>query len=195
MFLKKLNRFRKTAGFRLIVWYSGIFVLSALLLFALTYIFLSSSFNQKTREDVHSKLEEYAAQYRAGGVEGLKREVAIEKKSEKDSTFFVRLAGPHDSALLLDDADQWADFDLEELERRTRIASDRRMRLEARDGESSLYLESTSLDDSLILQVGKETREEEALLERFRETFAGFMVPVVVLGIAGGALLAGAVRP
>jgi len=190
MFLKRLNRFRKTTGFRLIVWYSAIFVLSALLLFALTYIFLSSSLNQKTREDVHSKLEEYAAQYRAGGLEGLKREVALEKKSEKDSTFLVRVEGPQNRALLLDDPDQWAGFDLQELERRTGIAGERRMRLDARDGESSLYLESTSLDDGLTLQVGKETREEAALLERFRETFAGFMVPVVVLGIAGGALLA-----
>jgi signal transduction histidine kinase len=190
MFLKRLNRFRKTTGFRLIVWYSGIFVFSALLLFALTYVFLSSSLNQKTREDVHSKLEEYAAQYRAGGLEGLKREVALEKKSEKDSAFLVRVAGPQNWALVWDNPDQWSDFDLEELERRTRTAGDRRTRLEARDRESSLYLESTSLDDGLTLQVGKETREEAALLERFRETFAGFMVPVVVLGVAGGGLLA-----
>src|SRR5215470_16469850 len=107
MSLRRLNHFRKTTAFRLIVWYSGIFALSALLLFALTYVFLSSSLNQKTREDVHSKLEEYAAQYRASGLEGLKREVALEKKSEKDSTFLVRVEGPQDSALLLDDADQW----------------------------------------------------------------------------------------
>src|SRR5262249_33708304 len=186
MFLKKLDRFRRTTGFRLIVWYSGIFVLSAVLLFALTYLLLSSSLDQKIREDVHSKLEEYAAQYRAGGLEGLKREVALEKKSGKETPYFVQVRGSLTGDIILDDPDEWNDFDLKQLD----LSRGGRLRLESRDGENTIDVESTALDGGLTLQVGKGEGEEAALLERFRETFAGFMFPVVVLGIAGGALLA-----
>src|SRR5215469_641668 len=132
MFLKRFNRVHKTIGFRLIVWYSGIFVLSALLLFVLTYLLLSSSLDQKIREDVHSKLEEYAAQYRAGGLEGLKREVALERKSGKDTPFFVRVRGSQTGDVILDDPDEWSDFDLNRLD----LSRDRRLRLESRDGEN-----------------------------------------------------------
>ena len=82
MFLKRLNRLRRTTAFRLILWYSGIFICSALLLFALSYLLLSSLLDHKVREDVHSKVTEYVAQYRAGGMGTLRREVALEKQSD-----------------------------------------------------------------------------------------------------------------
>lgn len=68
MSLRILDRLRGTIGFRLILWYSGIFIVSSSFLFALAYALLSSSAEQKNREDIHLKLEEYSAQYRAGGL-------------------------------------------------------------------------------------------------------------------------------
>src|SRR5215467_4741408 len=190
MFLKKFNHVHKTIGFRLIIWYSGIFALSALLLFVLTYLLLSSSLDQKIRTDVHSKLEEYAAQYRAGGLDGLRKEVALEKRSGKDTPVFVRVCASQNGEVVLDDPDEWSDFDLKQLEAGGTNTAGRQMRLESRNGDEALDIESTTLEGGLTLQVGKETTQEGALLERFRETFAGFMFPVVVLGIAGGGFLA-----
>src|SRR5882672_2810613 len=99
MFLKQLNRIRRTITFRLVLWYSGIFVLSTSFLFALAYVLLSSSMQQKEREEIHQKLEEYAAQYRLGGLDGMKKEVALEEKTGKEHSFFVRLVGPDNSTL------------------------------------------------------------------------------------------------
>jgi signal transduction histidine kinase len=68
--------------------------------------------------------------------------------------------------------------------------------LQTRDGEKAVEIESTPLADGNILQVGQSTEEQEALLESFREIFASFMIPVVILGIAGGSFLAyRALRP
>ena len=94
MYLKNLSRARRTFTFRLILWYSGIFILSVSFLFALAYVLLSSSVQRKDREDIHQKLGEYAAQYRTGGLAALEKDVALERRSGKENYFFVRVAGP-----------------------------------------------------------------------------------------------------
>src|SRR5260370_5630035 len=190
MSLKRLDRIRRSIGFRLIAWYSSIFVLSALLLFTLIYLSLSSSLHQRIREDVRSKLREYAAQYRAGGMETLRKEVALEKKSGKDAALFVRVMGPDGETVFLDDPEQWTNIDVDLLERTSTAAAHGFVRLQTRDGYDTLDIESAALDGNLVLQVGKSTEEEESLLEQFRETFVGLLLPVLILGIAGGAFLA-----
>jgi signal transduction histidine kinase len=189
MFLRSLNRIRRTITFRLILWYSAIFILSTSFLFALAYVMLSSSVQRQAREDIHQKLGEYAAQYRAGGRDALEREVTLEKRAGKGNYFFVRVVGAQNAQIFLDDPERWTDFDLQ-LEHGPASASDQLIRLQSRDGKSSLEIESTLLADGILLQVGKGTEDREGLLERFREIFIGFMIPVAVLGIAGGSFLA-----
>src|SRR5215813_9289745 len=196
MYLRNLSRARRTFTFRLILWYSGIFILSASFLFALAYVLLSSSVQRKDQEDIHQKLGEYAAQYRSGGLAALEREVALEKRAGKENYFFVRVAGPQNGAIFLDAPERWADFNLQQLEQKSAGASNQLMRLRSRDGADSLEIDSTQLADGVLLQVGKSAEDREKLLERFREIFIGFMIPVVALGIAGGSFLAfRALRP
>src|SRR5262249_9581512 len=141
MFLKRLDRIRRTIGFRLILWYSGMFILSTSFLFALAYVLLSSSAEQKNREDIHLKLEEYAAQYRAGGLEALQREVEIEERSGKTALFFVRAAGPQNHTPFLDDPEMWSEFDLAQLEGRPVTGSEQWLRLQTRGGDNTLVIE------------------------------------------------------
>ena len=56
--LKLLNRARKKLGVRLTLWYSTIFILSSVILFIVSYVFLSTSLEDH-REAVQSKLREY----------------------------------------------------------------------------------------------------------------------------------------
>jgi signal transduction histidine kinase len=167
-----------------------------LFLFVLAYVLLSSSVRGKDRQETHQKLSEYAAQYRAGGFEALKNEVGLEERSAKADTFFVRVAGPQNTTLFLNAPERWRDFDLEQLESTSAGGNDHILNLLTRDGEKAVEIESIPLADGNILQVGQSTEEQEALLESFREIFAGFMIPVVILGIAGGSFLAyRALRP
>src|SRR5262249_21746643 len=129
-------------------------------------------------------------QYRTGGLAALEREVTLERRAGKENYFFVRVAGPQNSTLFLDSPERWADFNLQQLERESAGASNQLIRLQSRDGEDSLEIDSTLLPDGVLLQVGKSAEDREELLERFREIFIGFMIPVVALGIVGGSFLA-----
>src|SRR6267378_1427449 len=116
MFLKYLSpkhlvSLRKTITFRLILWYSAFFILSTSFLFLLAYFLLSSSVRRKDREETHQKLGEYAAQYQTGGIEALKKEVALEGRSAREDPLFVRLVGPRSTMVFLNAPEHWKDFD------------------------------------------------------------------------------------
>ena len=86
MFLRSRKHLRKTVGFKLAVWYSGIFILSSLLLFSLAYFFLLSSLKKQDKESIELKLRELSALYESGGMETLEREVTVGKKFEKKNS-------------------------------------------------------------------------------------------------------------
>lgn len=200
MFLKYLSpkhlvRLRKTISFRLILWYSAFFILSTSFLFLLAYFLLSSSVRRKDREETHQKLSEYAAQYQAGGMEALKNEVSLEGRSAREDPLFVRLVGAQSTKVFLNAPEHWKDFDLAELDGNSRNR-EQPTYLQTRDRKKGLEIESTILPDGSVLQVGQSTEEQEVLLETFREVFAGFMIPAIILGVGGGSFLAyRALRP
>ena len=50
MSFESLKRLRNTTGFRLTLWYSGLFILSTLTLFGVAYLLLASTLQRKDRE-------------------------------------------------------------------------------------------------------------------------------------------------
>jgi len=197
MFLKSLKRIRKTLGFRLTAWYSGLFTLSTLALFGTAYVLLSSSLQRRDREAIQLKLKEYAAEYQRGGMEATARKIAFERSQAGKVLFFVRVAGPDNKTLFFTIPKHWQDFDVEQLEKSDMSATSQWIYVPAKDDDDDgLEIASLRLPDHTLLQVGTSTEGREDLLERFGNTFAGVMVPIVVIGLAGGAFLAfRALRP
>ena len=93
MFLKPLKRIQQTLGFRLTAWYSGLFTLSTLALFATAYVLLSSSLERRDREALQLKLKEYAAEYQRGGMEATARKIAFENGQAGKALFLFALPG------------------------------------------------------------------------------------------------------
>ena len=59
-----------------------------------------------------------------------------------------------------------------------------------------LEIASVPLPEGLVLQVGKSTETRKETLSRFRDIFAAVMIPLVLLGFAGGVFVAfRALRP
>jgi heavy metal sensor kinase len=196
MFLRPLRQLRKKVGFRLTIWYSGIFILSALFLFALAYFLLSSSLSKQDHEAIQLRLEELSALYQTGGRELLEREVTVEKKFEKKIPFFIRLSGSDNETLFLHIPYQWMEFDIKQLEKMTPDTTTRWTRLPTKDNRNVLEVASIPLSNDYLLQVGKSTEDREKILRHFREIFTAVMVPLILFGFAGGAFLAfRALRP
>jgi signal transduction histidine kinase len=196
MSLKFLERIPKTIGFKLTLWYSGILFLSSLILFALVYFTLSLSLQKKEREIILLELKECVAEYQRGGVDALQNEVEFEKHASGKNPFFVRLEGPANKTIFLNTPDQWAKFDLKQVERRAIKDNKHWLYLTASDSEDIFEVVLHTFPDGSLLEVGKSITGRREFLKRFRTIFAGVTIPMIVLGFVGGAFLSfRALRP
>ena len=75
MCLKSLKRLRYTTGFRLTVWYAGLYLLYTLVLGGLTYVFLASSLKQRDHQHIAMELQEIVELYVRSGVAGVQHGV------------------------------------------------------------------------------------------------------------------------
>ncbi|MDW3687911.1 HAMP domain-containing sensor histidine kinase [Cupriavidus sp. CV2] len=193
---RALDFFRRGLGARIALWYSAFFILSTVSLFALAYFLLASSLRQRDLDSIEQRLHQLAAEYQAEDLAGLRKELALETRLRKTKPFFIRIAGPANATVFLEIPDQWAQYDLTRLEHVPQAAPGDLIRLPAKDDEAMLEIASMRLPDGGQLQVGKSTEERDSVLERFGWIVAGVMIPMVIVGVLGGAILARrALRP
>ena len=182
------NGARRSFSLRLNLWYASFFVVGACALFFVAYFVLSSLIEQKEREVILAKLEEYRAWYEGGGLDGLNEKFLNTPGSGKNA-FFVRVAGRRNNVLFLSIPDEWEGFDLRQIWAAVDQNNPAWLSIEGKGSYANWMFKSVWLSDGRLLQVGKSTETSEDLLARFRLVFAAVMVGVVGLGFLGGAWL------
>ncbi len=175
---------------RLTVYYSAYFVGSVVLLLGLAYFLLSSSLQRKDREAILGELRELAALYRGGGPTAIQDLLAAQEASGASEPFVVRVLGSDHTIRFMWKPSPLA-LDLERL-RTAAIVPEQDWVFLSLSGPDTPALEITSvaLADGGRLEVGGSTADRDEVLRHFRWVVLLALVPVLVLGIAGGALLA-----
>ncbi len=173
---------------RLNLWYSLFFIASGSALFLLAYFVLASTIQQKDKEVLRARLDEYRAWYEGGGLQGLSDKFFNTRGADRNA-FFVRVIGARKNALFLSVPQEWRDFDLKQIEL---IGVDERQpwfSLTGKNPQQVWMFASAPLSDGRVLQIGKSTQSTQELLSHFRMVFAVAMMAVVILGFTGGAVL------
>ncbi|MHB8522142.1 MAG: sensor histidine kinase [Limisphaerales bacterium] len=173
---------------RLNLWYSAFFIFACSALFLLAYVLLASSIQQKEKEVIRARLEEYRAWYEGGGLDGLSRRF-MDRRNGAKNAFFVRVAGRGNNAWFLSIPDTWQDFDLNKVKVIPVDDAPPWLSLSGKNPQNVWMIATARLSDGRLLQVGKSTENSEDLLAHFRVVFAGVMIAVVAVGFSGGALL------
>lgn len=189
MSLKDLKRFTRTTAFRLILWYSSIFISSSILLFLLAYFLVSLTVRDQDRKMIQLKSNEYALMEQAEGIDALSREIHQEYSGNRLADLFVRLADPQNHTLILTIPHRFRNRDFKILNNK-KILTDTWLSLRNKKGRDSIEIRTRRLSDGYFLQVGKGSDEREDLLERFRGIFGLIMVSIVLIGLATGAFMA-----
>jgi signal transduction histidine kinase len=191
--LNRSSRQRKTLTFRLTLWYSTIFILSSFILFGVSYVFLSSSLRDN-RKVIQSKLAECLETVQAGGIEALTKRLDDSERGGRKRSLFVRVVGPEKETMYLSNPEHWEKFDVS-LPQESPAEGEWRYFRSRKDGDM-LEVTSARLPDGSVLQVGKKIEEREEMLEHYRDTIAAIMIPIILIGLAGGSFLAfRALRP
>ncbi len=127
----------------------------------------------------------------------LKRLKAASDRREKASrrtSFFVRLVDVDNTTLFLSHPRLWEQFDLTRPQDQV-LEGQWHYYTSKRDGDL-LEVASARLKDGKLLQVGKSIQDRDEVLEHFRDTLLATIIPMVLIGFAGGAFLAfRALRP
>ena len=97
----QIRRIWQSFAVRLSLWFAATFTVSAVILFALLYILLTSFFEQSEREIIQARLKECAAVYETRGLPALNDLVHRTEFDQNEGPFFVRVTGPQRSVLLL----------------------------------------------------------------------------------------------
>ena len=180
---------RDALGLRLAAWYAVIFVASTLALVAVTYVLLSASLARYDRESIEAALVQYARAYVRGGVPALAREIDQGQIAVQPGPLFVRTLGPGRDVVFFTMPQQWRRFDLSQL-RAPRLSGEQTWTtLSTGDGGDDLEVLSVQLPDGTLLQVGKSTERRADLLARFRRVLLVDLALVLVIALAGGALV------
>jgi len=189
MLLKTLRKIPKTIGFRLTFWYSCIFVVSVFLLFLFAYIYLQTTLIHKDHDETLSRLGELQALYQSGGIPLIERDVISYKKSPEKNKFFIRISNRNNQTEYFYLPYQWVEFDIKSLEV-TPPTPKKWFRLPDQGHKAFLEINSIRLNDGDFLQVGQDTRERLRILIKFKGAATIIILPLLLLGILGGNLLA-----
>ena len=191
----RLDHLRGALGFRLALWYAGLFVASAIVLGALTYFLLAASLRQRDRDIIGTTLARYAAAYERAGLPLLNRLITADRVAGRYEPLLVRVIGNGAEAVYLDMPRDWR-FDLDQLTAETpRLGAPGWAELRSVDG-SVLEVASVRLQDGSLFQVGKSSERRAELLDRFRDTLLlVFLSVALVAGVGGYTLTVSALRP
>ena len=186
--LKSLERISGKLGFRLTVWYSSLIIACMIVLFFITYFFLSETLKKRDMEEIQSELSELESEFDKGGVEGVRSFVAIHLSSRLKNLLFIRVADLENRTVFLNSPFEQGKFDIASLDR-MKPAHGQWTKLKSRDKRLELTLQTSFNGKDTILQLGMTNRPRKKILQHFRELFLIGVLPLIVLGMIFGVFL------
>ena len=183
MFLKNPKLLMKSSSFRLITWYTILFVLSSLVINIYIYTVISSFIYEQSRSEVEEDLHDLAEIYQDDGVEAFE----VETFEDEEDPFLVRLVREQDDVDILRVPGDWEDFDERELE----TGAEAGEYVYVREGTEDAYeVTSLRLEDGSVLQIGQTIAEREDLLRKIRNHYLFAIIPIILIAYVGGLFIA-----
>ena len=196
-----LNRIRTTwglhtLGLRLVIGYAVLFIVSMVLLSALAYVLFNHYMQEPDRTFMRTQAHELASAYEEGGVEALRMDLGTTTADERREELLVHLADGAGGTVLLYNPDSWTATEIARLKAGIRPEAEAWIRLGPAEDDDALEAFALRLSDDHILQVGMDADLRHDAMASMRDVFLAIALPVVVLALLGGALMAyRALRP
>ncbi len=178
-----------TLGVRLATWYALLFVGSSLAIVFLTYLLLTSSLIERDHDLIRTTLVAYAGQYQQGGIPALDRAIRNDQAAGRREPLFVRVSSGGQEVVFYNLPGEWSEYDASVFEHPERQGAELWAFVPRRNTSEVLEVASAFLPDGTLVQVGKSNDTRNELLARFRTILGVAMAIVILVAVAGGALL------
>ncbi len=185
MFLRNPRLLFKSSSFRLMTWYTVLFVLSSLAINIYIYSVISSYIYEQSRSEIGTDLRDLAVIYEEEGMDAFRKEVF----DDPDDPFLARLAGAGGETVILRVPEGWEEFDPDALPKTAAAGGAGWTHLKEGE-EDEIEVRSMRLRDGSLLQMGQTIDEREDLLRRIRNDFLFAILPVILIAYLGGLFVA-----
>jgi signal transduction histidine kinase len=201
MFFEFRDRIRRhwqsqALGVRLVGGYALLFILSVVVLAGLAYGLLLYFLQKPDRDFMEAQAHELAVVYRQGGAPALRETLNRGGPDERRQELLVRLADTQGQTLLLYNPDDWRPSEVRLLRTQPPPEEETWVPLGTAEDGDPLGAVVLRLSADRVLQVGMDADLREDVLESMQATFLAIALPVVLLALLGGTVLAyRALRP
>ncbi len=185
---KHTDRIGLAFSLKLSLLYALFFFMASVGLFIVAYYSIDYLLSRNERDIIQAQIQEYRAWFEEGGIDALS--VRFDEQSSTDkNAFFVRITGTHNKALFVSIPKGSGSFDAQLLDRLGEHRAGTWVTIKDLGETNAWTIASAPLQDGLTIDVGKSSAHARAFLSYFRTVCIGFLVPMLLVGIAGGGLL------
>jgi heavy metal sensor kinase len=181
---KKMPRLRGTLAFRLTLWYSLLFGVSALIAFVAIFLLIRAVVYQQRDHSLQSEIKEFSMIREAGGVPELKAGMKWEVGSEGAENIFLRIFSEDGAVVAVTDLSAWRGLPPAgpSLARLKAAGADHLFEtLRLPDQPYAARVITGFIGDGLMLQFGQSLEEDEVFLDILRNVFVPLMAGVTLL--------------
>jgi signal transduction histidine kinase len=155
----------------------------------IAYLLVGNTLARQDRDMIAGEIENLRSQYENGGWEAFRDTVVDNNRSRKNNPFFTRVPAASTGSDLVFFPHHWAEFDLAKLKEMPGQLDGSWLHFPNRSGTCVLEILTASQPDGSLFQVGISTEDRLAVLGRFREVLVTVAIPLILLAVAGGAVL------
>lgn len=191
MFSERMNRFRRSLAFRLMLLYTATFTLSSFVAFIIFYEVVIFRIHARVDSALVLEVKELSSILISKGISSFKEAIILETESEGTDDVFFRLLTNDGEEITSSDLVPWEGIGI------SRIALNQLVdkktifeTLKPPNRKHKVRVLYSTVDPGMVLQIGQSLREEEKLFEEFRKIFGTAIVVVLCLGTLGGWLMA-----
>jgi heavy metal sensor kinase len=191
MFFERINSFRRSLAFRLAFVYAVTCAILSIAAFLIFYQLMISNINARTDNALTEKLNEYSSLLASKGVAALREEIHREVQSAGTGKVFLRLLTIDGKEIVSSDLGPWQEIGI------SRIALKRLAEggpvfetFKLPGGKHNARVIYGIAGAGMVLQIGRSLKDDEEILEDFRQAFRTAIAVVLTLVALGGWFMA-----
>ncbi len=192
MFLKKLNRLRKTLAFRLTLWYGTIFILFSLISFILFFYLITSFIKEGTDQDLKKEISSCATVMSIEGIDAVKQYIVLESQAAGEKKIFYRLLYSNGIVFSSSNMSYWKHIGfsrgaIQKLQAGSEPVFDT---IKVEKIKHQVRVVYGQLSRDTVLQIGYSMDGYSKLIETFRKKFLIVMLSLFVVAAITGLFMA-----
>jgi heavy metal sensor kinase len=173
MFLRRLDKLRRTLAFRLTLWYAGVFLATSCAAFLLFYLLIEAVVRQGTDQDLLEKARSLSSVADSRGPAALEQQVVIEAQAAGERKIFFRLLYPTGQVFSSSNMSYWRDIQIgkQALQRLLQTARPVFETIRVPHRRHRVRILYVLIEPGLIVQLGQSMESAARIVEAFQKIF------------------------